>query len=256
METTYRLIIQSGPEIGKEYSLDKLELFLGRDPNTDIEIPDPEVSRRHARLVLTGDDYSIEDLGSTNGTVVRGVRIQSLTRLSSGDIIAIGERVSLVYQTILFDPDATAVVPRKVGYQPEIAQPESLFQRPPVRIESQPPVSQPQQPAASTPQPELSKVMPVTPPFTEEAQEPPAAQEVPAAREPAPVLPPEKSFVGKAPAQPKAPKKRRAWVGILLIVGLLILIFCVIPWIIIDITNSYCLFLPGILNAIQPGVCP
>jgi len=249
METTYRLRIQGGPDIGKEFALDKPELFLGRDPSNEIEIPDPEVSRRHARFVLTGTNYSVEDLGSTNGTVVRGIRIQTLTPLASGDVIAIGERVSLVYQAILFDPDATVVVPRHVGYQPETGEP--VIQRPPVKIEPQSPVIQPPEPVVPHPQVPESNVQPFTPPFV---SEPEPVREAPAPVEAVPVSEP--SFVGKTPAQPKPRKKRSAWVGILLIVGLLILIFCVIPWIIIDITNSYCLFLPGILNAIQPGVCP
>jgi len=249
METTYRLRIQGGPEVGKEFTLDKPELFLGRDPTNEIEIPDSEVSRRHARFILTGANYSVEDLGSTNGTLVRGIRIQSVTPLTSGDVIAIGERVSLVYQAILFDPDATVVVPRHVGYRPETVEP--VFQRPPVKIEPQPPVLQPSEPVIPQAQVPQSNAQTFTPPFV---SEPEPVKAAPPQVEPEVVSEP--SFAGKTPAQPKPRKKRSAWVGILLIVGLLILIFCVIPWIIIDITNSYCLFLPGILNAIQPGVCP
>ncbi len=251
MKTIYRIKIQSGPDSGKEVILDKPELFLGRDPNNEIVIMDPEVSRRHARFVLTGADYSVEDLGSTNGTLVRGIRVQNLTPLTSGDIIAIGERVSLVYETILVDPDATVAVPRHIGYRPEplpVEKPEQKL----AEVESpQPqPVQTPQNVAPVVKQPEPITPV-VTPPFVEE----PSLEEKPSALE-EPILPLEPSFAGKTPAQPKAPRKRSPWVGILLIVGLLILIFCVIPWIIIDITNSYCLFLPGILNAIQPGVCP
>ena len=250
METTYRLKIQSGPEIGKEFTLDKIELFLGRDPGNEIEIADPEVSRRHARFVLTGTNYSVEDLGSTNGTLVRGIKVQTLTPLTSGDVIAIGERVSLIYQAVLFDPDATVAVPRHVGYQPEPLPSEPIIQRPPVKIEPQAPVTPTPVAAASVFQAPEQIAQPVVPPFIPEPEE---VKEVRVKAEP---LKPEPAFAGKTPAQPKAPRKRSAWVGILLIIGLLILIFCVIPWIIIDITNSYCLFLPGILNAIQPGVCP
>lgn len=252
MKTIYRIKIQSGPDSGKEILLDKPELFLGRDPNNEIVIMDPEVSRRHARFVLTGTDYSVEDLGSTNGTLVRGIRIQSLTPLASGDGIAIGERVSLVYETILVDPDANVAVPRHIGYRPEPIPVETPVQKLPGEIES-PQLEQVQTPQAIVPefkQPEPIAPV-VTPPFIEEPDL--EAKSTPLEEQ---SLPQEPSFAGKTPSQPKAPKKRSPWVGILLIVGLLILIFCVIPWIIIDITNSYCLFLPGILNAIQPGVCP
>lgn len=251
MKTIYRIKIQSGPDSGKEVLLDKPELFLGRDPNNEIVIMDPEVSRRHARFVLTGTDYSVEDLGSTNGTLVRGIRVQSLTPLTSGDIVAIGERVSLVYEVILVDPDATVAVPRHIGYRPEPLHVETPEQK---LAEVESPQSQPVQtpldaaPAVKQPEP-ITPV--VTPPFIEE----PDLESKPTLIE-EPILPQESSFAGKTPVQPKTPRKRSPWVGILLIVGLLLLIFCVIPWIIIDITNSYCLFLPGILNAIQPGVCP
>ncbi|RLF23165.1 MAG: hypothetical protein DRN15_01345 [Thermoprotei archaeon] len=58
---------------GKEFELD-LELFpsitIGRSPESVITIPDPYISRLHAKIVKEGDSLYIEDLGSTNGTYV------------------------------------------------------------------------------------------------------------------------------------------------------------------------------------------
>ena len=62
MVTTYRLILVSGVGAGTEYPLEKTELQLGRELSNDIVINDPEVSRRHAKLVLQGDGYVLEDV--------------------------------------------------------------------------------------------------------------------------------------------------------------------------------------------------
>jgi predicted component of type VI protein secretion system len=49
------------------------KLTMGRDPDSDIRLDDPEVSRWHAVLLRTGSEWLIDDIGSTNGTYVNGV---------------------------------------------------------------------------------------------------------------------------------------------------------------------------------------
>jgi flagellar basal body-associated protein FliL len=56
--------------------------------------------------------------------------------------------------------------------------------------------------------------------------------------------------------EPPAKKKKSGWLTALLVVIAVLLVFCVIPWVIIEITDSYCSFFPGIFNSIQPGTCP
>lgn len=245
METKYHLKIQTGPESGSEFLLEKPELFLGRDPGNDLVITDPEVSRRHARLVLNGPQFAIEDLGSTNGTFVQGTQIHGLTTLNPGDIIAIGERVVLLYDVTVFDPDATMAVPRAVEEIPETPLPVS------------PPIST-LPPESSEPHAGSEPVAPQREVFKQRSAEP--APVLPSVAAPSVEkevdLEPPTPLAGNLPAQPRAEKRRSPWGGIILIIVLLILIFIVIPWIIIDITSSYCLFVPGILNAIEPGVCP
>lgn len=107
MISTYQLAIRSGPNAGRVFNLDRNELFIGRDTTNDIVISDPEVSRRHARLFLQGANYVIEDLGSTNGTAVGGQRLAGPYVLRSGDVITLGEHVSLVFEAVASDPDAT-----------------------------------------------------------------------------------------------------------------------------------------------------
>jgi pSer/pThr/pTyr-binding forkhead associated (FHA) protein len=58
----------------------------------DIMLSDPAVSRRHAEIHREGDEWSVVDLGSTNGTEVNGKRVNR-HRLNAGDRIAFGESV-------------------------------------------------------------------------------------------------------------------------------------------------------------------
>ncbi len=57
------------------HTLDAPELIVGRSPQADITIPDPLISQQHARITSDGDALWIEDLGSTNGVFVNGLRL-------------------------------------------------------------------------------------------------------------------------------------------------------------------------------------
>lgn len=223
MTRNYKLILKSGPNAGSEFALEKEELFLGRDVNNDIVINDPEVSRRHARLSRQGEDYIYEDLGSTNGSFILGQRVTSPTFLSTGTVITIGERVMIAYEIEVVDPSATVVVARRAA-APEAAP----AQVPP------PPPAYPTPPASVPPTP---PAMPVMPP-------PPAAS---AAEVPPPMM-------GLEPGTTPSKKPSKGLIALLIVLGV-ILVFCVIPWIIVEVTNSYCALFPGFFNAIQPGSC-
>jgi hypothetical protein len=66
------------------------EHIVGRDTGLSVWLDSPKVSRRHARMVVRGTEATIEDLGSKNGTIVRGARIVAPLRLESGDEIQVG----------------------------------------------------------------------------------------------------------------------------------------------------------------------
>ena len=66
------------------------EQVAGRDPGAAIWLDSPKVSRQHARVLVRGTTATIEDLGSKNGTFVRGVRISAPTNLAPADDIRIG----------------------------------------------------------------------------------------------------------------------------------------------------------------------
>lgn len=98
-----RLVMERGRAVGKEFLLHDDEVQIGRwdadggiFPDIDLDSDDPEakVSRRHARIVRRGDQYVIEDMGSTNGTFInRGRRLLPGDRhpLHDGDEIIVGK---------------------------------------------------------------------------------------------------------------------------------------------------------------------
>ena len=245
----YRLILTTGVGAGTEFPLEKAELFLGRDLSNDIVINDPEVSRRHARLVLTGNTYSIEDLGSTNGTFLRGQRLVAPVVLTPGEVVTLGENLLLRFDFAIVDPDATVAAFRKPA--PGASQPVSPQSQPvpaapvyPQQVASSIPAYQPAAPQYVPPQPSTPQPAPMVAPPVQVPQQP-----VPQAH--VPIMPPE-------PMQPLPPqkKKRSGWLVALLVVIGILLVFCIIPWLIIEVTNSYCAIFPGVFNAIQPGSCP
>jgi FHA domain/zinc-ribbon domain len=97
------LVIERGVSAGKKFPLSSAESSIGRwdadggvFPDVDLDSDDPEakVSRRHARISLSGGNYLIEDLGSTNGTFInRGRRLAPGDRhpLKDGDEIIVGK---------------------------------------------------------------------------------------------------------------------------------------------------------------------
>lgn len=108
---TFHLIMRSGPSIGRTYALETSETTLGRDAANRIAINDVEISRKHARILKQGEEYLLEDLGSTNGTFINGQRISGSHPIKIGDMIAMGENVVLQCEAD-FDPDATMLSAR------------------------------------------------------------------------------------------------------------------------------------------------
>ncbi len=94
----FRLIVRRGPQPNQTFDLNKDIVTLGRDITNDIVINDPEVSRHHLRFTRGADGYNMEDLGSTNGTFIGGQRLSGVRTLNRGDLIGLGETVTLVYE--------------------------------------------------------------------------------------------------------------------------------------------------------------
>ncbi len=79
----YSLAVILGANSGQIFTVTKPRTVLGRGTETDVQLSDSEVSRRHAMLEIRGDEAVVSDLGSTNGTYVDGVRVQKATIYSN-----------------------------------------------------------------------------------------------------------------------------------------------------------------------------
>ncbi|WP_433585410.1 FHA domain-containing protein FhaB/FipA [Microbacterium hydrocarbonoxydans] len=91
LATAKRLVITSGPKAGLELPLTGESLSIGRSSESALVIRDDYTSSHHARLVLRGDSWTIEDLDSTNGTFVNGKRVTGASvSLSLGTPIKVG----------------------------------------------------------------------------------------------------------------------------------------------------------------------
>ncbi len=132
----FQLVMRSGPTPGKTYPLSKSEIYIGRDINNDITISDAEISRKHVRLILQGGGYIVEDLGSTNGSFVNGNRLMGPFTLRPGDILMLGENVSLLYESISFDLNATLMAGQQIGGGAPGSGRESTPQPPPPQVQS------------------------------------------------------------------------------------------------------------------------
>ena len=71
-------------------------MVIGRSPSSDIVIDEPYVSSTHARLTLQGPALVLEDLGSTNGTLVNGHVIGQPVTLREADEVQIGDTIMRV----------------------------------------------------------------------------------------------------------------------------------------------------------------
>ena len=56
--------------------LDRSQVYIGRDPECEVHIPTTTISRQHVRIFCRGEEYHVEDLDSTNGTYINGVKIK------------------------------------------------------------------------------------------------------------------------------------------------------------------------------------
>jgi hypothetical protein len=89
-----RLVVLSSPALdeGDVVALDAHPLTVGRGRNNDIAIPEDDyASSRHARFEPRRDGVYVEDIGSTNGTFVNGIRLTRDRRLIPGDVVRVGE---------------------------------------------------------------------------------------------------------------------------------------------------------------------
>lgn len=91
------LIILAGRNVGEMFPLRQPELLIGRASKATIRIDDDGISRRHAKLTVSGNEVHVEDLESANGTLVNGETVSSRCLLKDGDKITLGSTTILKF---------------------------------------------------------------------------------------------------------------------------------------------------------------
>jgi len=88
-----QLVVADGPDAGQAVPLGSEPLLIGRGTDAAIRLDDDYVSTRHARVATNGEEWFVEDLGSTNGTYVGSQRVTTPTPVAVGTPIRIGKTV-------------------------------------------------------------------------------------------------------------------------------------------------------------------
>jgi hypothetical protein len=83
--------VVDGPSRGERVELSNAPILIGRGSDAAIRLDDDYVSTRHARIATNGDQWFVEDLGSTNGTYIGSVRLTRPTAITIGTRVRIGK---------------------------------------------------------------------------------------------------------------------------------------------------------------------
>ncbi|MHA3705130.1 FtsK/SpoIIIE domain-containing protein [Jatrophihabitans sp. YIM 134969] len=104
------LAVVSGPGAGTIRPLDRGVHLLGRAPDCDLPLPDPEVSRRHAEVTVTTVGVTVRDLDSRNGTTCDGVAVDR-----DGEVLEPGARLRLGSSTVVLREETATVLSTRGG---------------------------------------------------------------------------------------------------------------------------------------------
>jgi pSer/pThr/pTyr-binding forkhead associated (FHA) protein len=102
----YALLVD--PHTGREFNLCRFATSLGRSVSNDVVLTDKSVSRQHAVIYCLKGKFYIEDIGSTNGTMVNNGALSSRIELNSGDVIRLG--ITRLLFMLIADRDGRAKV--------------------------------------------------------------------------------------------------------------------------------------------------
>jgi hypothetical protein len=213
-ESEALLVVERGPVPTTQIPLQSEQLTIGRSAGNDLILADPEVSRRHIRIVRRADGFAVEDIGSTNGTFVNGQRISHLTLLQDGDAIDLGDTVRLRFMSLAEPPPVIAT--------PE---PEDTAEKP-TQVYAHvapPPIEQP-----------IQRPRPAPPSAPRPAATPPPA---------APAYSPAPSYASEEPR-----RGRGLWVGCGLLVALLLV--CAGTFLVLDAYDQGRLLYCGPLSSL------
>lgn len=135
-----QLVVQTGPDVGKVFVLDRPVLVVGRQTDCEIVLSDPQVSRRHIQFELRGEQIYVGDLGSANGSTINGQPLlPGQPRLVQvGDIVRLGGTgLGIQSQPVPnYGPPAYQQPPVPPGYNPTQPPAQGQYGPPPVPLPS------------------------------------------------------------------------------------------------------------------------
>ena len=99
------VVVTIGDRQVARHTLRPGEYLIGRDPSCQIVVDAPEVSRRHARLIVAEEGIRLEDLGSTSGTSIGDEPVSGIVELKTPQRVKVGS--ALIYVALLDSPVST-----------------------------------------------------------------------------------------------------------------------------------------------------
>ena len=210
-----KLILSLEGSVIREIPIDKERLTIGRKPTNDIQIENLAVSGEHACIVTILADSFLEDLGSTNGTLVNGNQIKKHI-LQNSDVIEIGKYkmkyvVEAASKEVASQPPAedferTMVLraPPKMSAAPKPATPAPAPASAAPKPAASPPAPAPAAPKPATPAPVAAAPKPAAPPpAPAPAPAAPKPAAAPASAAPKPATAPAPAAAASKPAEPQ-----------------------------------------------------
>ncbi len=201
----------------EEFLLEKEEIFIGREISNDVVLHGEGVSRRHARVVLNDKgDYFIEDLDSTKGIFLNDRQVKNKQIIKTGDRIRFGEN---------------SILGVFLEEYPAMIKEAELKEKTTSEIKEN--ANQASHSGMSALEDKLSIRK----------------------NEKMDVEIHQKIFLNPFLILVKL-KKLPDWASITIIAIFFLVLFCLFPLIIIEVTNQWCNLFSGFFNAIKPGICP
>ncbi len=125
-----KLILKFESAVIKEISLNSGTLTIGRKPDNDVVIDHPAVSGHHCRILFQGDTYFVEDLNSTNGTLVNDKKIIK-AGVHNQDVIGIAKHTAVFMDDRPGQPAAAPTAPAAEAPKPAAPPPPAVPVAPP-----------------------------------------------------------------------------------------------------------------------------
>jgi hypothetical protein len=112
-----KLTLLLGRRVMQAYDFKQPSIVVGRDDGADVLIDNPSVSRRHAEIRLGDEGWVVEDLGSSNGTFLKGQKISGAQSIGLGDEIGFG-KFSIIFGKALGEGEVPVAKPSPMADPP------------------------------------------------------------------------------------------------------------------------------------------